>query len=176
MDCVLTQSEDDVVGAVGGFAGVLAGAIRPIVRADIRRLESLGGSMLASTRDAALAEADAESRLKEQLDTHQIDNILLFGGNGTLTYIPPLLEAWGITCVGIPTTIDNDVSGTELTLGFDSACNYAYQAIDGVIATAHALPGRIFMVETLGGDTGYLALEVAYGAGAHIGTASRVSV
>ncbi|MEO0565018.1 MAG: 6-phosphofructokinase, partial [Chloroflexota bacterium] len=63
---------------------------------------------------------------------------------------------------------DNDVAGTEYTLGFDSACNFAYQAIDGVIATAHALPGRIFMVETLGGDTGYLALAVAHGAGAHL--------
>jgi 6-phosphofructokinase 1 len=69
--------------------------------------------------------------------------------------------------VALPTTIDNDVAGTERTLGFDSASNFAYQAIEGVMATAHALQGRIFMVETLGGDTGYLALDVAYATGAH---------
>jgi 6-phosphofructokinase 1 len=114
-----------------------------------------------------LSHEDAQNRLKAALRQHQIDNIVLFGGNGTLRYIPPLLERWRIPSVGIPTTIDNDVPGTELTLGFDSACNFAYHAIDGILATAHALAGRIFMVETLGGNTGYLALAIATGAAAH---------
>lgn len=70
-------------------------------------------------------------------------------------------------CVALPTTIDNNVPGTERTLGFDSACNHACAAIDGVRATAHALPDRLFMVETLGGDTGFLALAAAHAAGAH---------
>ena len=78
----------------------------------------------------------------------------------------PLLDRLGVTCIALPTTIDNDLPGTEYTLGHDSACNYACQTIDGIRATAHALPGRIFMVETLGGDCGNLALAIAYASGA----------
>ncbi|MEO1290647.1 MAG: 6-phosphofructokinase, partial [Chloroflexota bacterium] len=83
-----------------------------------------------------------------------------------LRHILPLLHSWNIPCIGLPTTIDNDVAGTDYTLGHDSACNFALQAVEGVLATAHALPGRIFMIETLGGHTGYLALAIAYSVGA----------
>jgi 6-phosphofructokinase 1 len=78
-----------------------------------------------------------------------------------------LLTEWQVPVIALPTTIDNDVAGTERTLGFDTACNFAYPTIQGILATAHALSGRIFMVETLGGYSGYLALEIAYAAGAH---------
>ncbi|MCZ7543825.1 MAG: 6-phosphofructokinase [Anaerolineae bacterium] len=110
---------------------------------------------------------DARARLRAQLAAHGVDNLLLFGGDGSLRHLPPILREVGVPYVGIPTTIDNNVPGTEQTLGFDSACNFAYQALDGILATAHALPGRSFMVETLGGDTGFLALQIALGAGAH---------
>jgi 6-phosphofructokinase 1 len=126
-----------------------------------------GGSVLPSSRDPVLSQEDAGHHLRAILAAHQIDNLLLFGGNGTLRHIPPRLREWGIPVMGIPTTIDNDVPGTELTLGFDSACNFAYHAIDGACTTAHALRGRMFMVETLGGTCGNLALAVAEGAGAH---------
>ena len=97
---------------------------------------------------------------------HQIDNLLLFGGDGTVRYVMPFLERWGVHYIVLPTTIDNDVPGTEYTLGHDSACNYAYQTINGIRATANALLGRVFMVETLGGDCGNLALAIAYASGA----------
>ncbi len=156
-----------VYGANGGFSGVLNGDIRPLSMAEVGPVAGLGGSLLASTRDAALAADDARDCLVDALDQHNIANVLLFGGNGTLKHIPPLLREWGVPVIGIPTTIDNDVPGTDRTLGFDSACNFAYQSVEGVLATARALPGRIFMIETLGGDTGYIALEVALGSGAH---------
>jgi 6-phosphofructokinase 1 len=157
---------DTVVGSVGGFAGVLNGAIIPLRPPETAHWAGIQGSMLESSRIKVLAEPDAQSRLSALLSEHRIDNLLLFGGDGTLRHIPPLLSTWGIPSIGLPTTIDNDVPGTEMTLGFDSACNYAYQAVDGVIATAHALPGRIFMLETLGGNNGNLALAVAAGANA----------
>lgn len=166
--CTLAHANgDDVYGADGGFAGLLDGHIHPISRGIARRLDGQGGTLLASSRVPVLSQDNAQARLREQLTQLNIDNIVLFGGNGTLRHIPPLLRVWNIPFMGIPTTIDNDIPGTARTLGFDTACNYAYQAIDGIIATAHALPGRIFMVETLGGDTGYIALAVADGAGAH---------
>jgi 6-phosphofructokinase 1 len=102
------------------------------------------------------------------LERLQVDRMVLFGGNGTLRHIPPLLAEWGVRAVGLPATIDNDVAFSELTLGFDSACNFAYGVIDGMIATGHALAGRIFTLETLGGDTGFLALAIAHGASADV--------
>lgn len=158
---------DQVVGAIGGFAGLLDGRLAPLTSDSVGPWAGQPGSMLPSSRDPVLSGSDAGDRLAGVLRTHGIDNLVMFGGDGSLRHIPPLLAAWGVPCIGLPTTIDNDVPGTERTLGFDSACNYAYQAIDGALATGRALPGRIFMIETLGGHTGMLALAVAQGAGAH---------
>ncbi len=162
-----TAEGNAVSGAQGGFPGLLTGDLVALSYGQVVPWMGRGGSILTSSRDPVLSQSDAGERIRSILQAHGIDNIVLFGGNGTLRHIPPLLREWGIPCIGIPTTIDNDVPGTELTLGFDSACNYAYQAIDGVTATAHALHGRLFMVETLGGTCGNLALAVARGAGAH---------
>lgn len=165
---MLAQRQGEIViGASGGFAGVLAGQFIELDRSLLRLLEGTGGSYLPSSRESVLAAPDAGERLRAVVAQHDIDNLLLFGGDGTLKHVLPLLKGWGIPVVALPTTIDNDVAGTERTLGFDSACNFAYAAIEGVLATAHALRGRIFMVETLGGDTGFLALDVAYATGVH---------
>lgn len=165
---IATTNGDEVLGTQGGFAGVLADAIQPIDAKMVKLLAGRGGTYLASSRDPVLSASDAKSQLQTILEKHRIDNLLLFGGDGTLRHVLPLLHSWGIPCIAIPTTIDNDVAGTEYTLGHDSACNFAFQTIEGVLATAYALPGRIFMVETLGGHTGYIALEVAYSTGAQI--------
>jgi 6-phosphofructokinase 1 len=158
---------DSMVGAQGGLPGALAGQMIALSATMLMPWAGRAGSILPSSREPALARDGARALLLNVIDQHQIDAVMLFGGDGTLRHVLPLLGEWGVRCIGIPTTIDNDVPGTEYTLGFDSACNYAYQAVDGVLATAHALIGRIFMIETLGGNTGYLALAVAHGAGAH---------
>ncbi len=157
----------EVVGAEGGFPGLMQEQIVPL---EYRRLipwVGQGGSILPSSRDPVLRDSEAQERIRMVLKQQKIDNILLFGGNGTLRHIPPLLQEWGVSSIGIPTTIDNDVPGSERSLGFDSACNFAYHAIGGALATAHALAGRIFLIETLGGVCGNLALAVAHGTGAH---------
>ncbi|MEP6988542.1 MAG: 6-phosphofructokinase [Chloroflexota bacterium] len=163
-----SQNGDTVLGAQGGFPGLLDNQIVPLTYDTLIPWMGRGGSLLASSRDPVLNQTEAGERIRAILRENEVDNIVLFGGNGTLRYIPPLLRNWGIPCIGLPTTIDNDVPGTEMTLGFDSACNFAYHAIDGAMATAHALRGRIFLVETLGGTCGNLALAVAHGAGAHV--------
>lgn len=155
-------SDDLALGARGGFAGLLADDIVKIESTTVDVFAGRGGSWLQSNRDPVLAREEARDGLLASLRKHQIDNLLLFGGDGTFRYIRPLLQSWGIACIALPTTIDNDVPGTDYTLGHDSACNYAWQTIEGIRATAHALPGRIFLVETLGGDSGYLALAIAY--------------
>ncbi len=163
-----TAHGDEVYGAQGGLAGILSGQIEQLTPALITPWAGQSGSYLLSSRDPVLKQTEAREQLVEALAHHGIDNVILLGGDGTLRYVAPLLSEWGIACIGLPTTIDNDIAGTEQTLGFDSACNYAYQAVDGILATGHALHNRIFTLETLGGNTGFLALEIAWGAGAHV--------
>jgi 6-phosphofructokinase 1 len=164
---IARANNDQMFGVLGGFAGALAEKIVPLSPELLAPFVGQGGTYLPSSREPVLAQPDALPRLKSILYAHGIDNLVLFGGDGTLRHIPPLLRDAGIPCIGLPTTIDNDVPGTERTLGHDSACNYAYPAIEGILATGRALPGRIFIVETLGGNTGFLALAIAHGAGAH---------
>lgn len=164
---IAAQHGDTLCGAIGGFPGLLQGQLQSLSFNALIPWMGRGGSVLPSSREPVLSQTEAGPKIQRILREQRIDNLVLFGGNGTLRHIPPLLRAWGIPYVGIPTTIDNDVPGSERTLGFDSACNFAYQSIDGALATGYALHGRLFMVETLGGTCGNLALTVAHGAGAH---------
>ncbi len=161
------QSGDHVVGAVGGLAGAVDGHLVDLHSDIVAPLCGLGGTYLTSSREPVLKDAMNRLKLIQTISRQSIDNIVLFGGDGTLRNIPPILAEIGLASVGIPTTIDNDVPGTDETIGFDSACNAAHHVIDGLLATARALPGRIFSVETLGGTTGFLALDIARTAGAH---------
>lgn len=161
------KNGDEVYGADGGFPKVIEGKIAPINPIIVRRLNAVGGSVLAASKVSTFTAEDTQDKLKATLKQHGIDNIVLFGDKNTLVNLPPQLQEWGIHHLGIPTAVENNIPGTEVSLGFDSACNYAIQSIDNVLATAHAVPGRAFMIETLGGKTGYIALNVAYGTGAH---------
>ncbi len=160
------EGGDQVLGAQDGFAGLLAGGLTELDRALLTRLSGKGGSILRSSREPVLSEPEAGDRLRSVMRANAIDNLLVFGGDGSLKHLLPLLKRWETPCVALPTTIDNDVAGTDYTLGHDSACNFALAAVEGIRATAGALPGRIFMLETLGGHTGYLALAIAYASGA----------
>jgi 6-phosphofructokinase 1 len=160
------QSGDHVVGAVGGLAGAVDGHLTDLQSDMLAPLKGLGGTYLTSSREPVLKDAMNRLKLIQTISRQSIDNIVLFGGDGSLRNIPPILAELGLACIGVPTTIDNDVPGTDETIGFDSACNAAHSVIDGLLATARALPGRIFSVETLGGSTGFLALDIARTAGA----------
>ena len=149
-----------------GLKGLLPGICLICAQSCLRHLSAQGGSHLASSRKKIMNDPLNRVKLIETISRLQIDNIVLFGGDGTLRHLPPILADMGIACIGIPTTIDNDVPGTEETIGFDTACNAAQAVIDGLLATGRALPGRIFSVETLGGHTGFLALAIAYSANA----------
>lgn len=163
-----SQSGDEVLGARNGMAGLLDDQLVELDRSLISLLAGRGGSILPSSRRPALQEPNARERLRDVMRRRGIDNLLLFGGDGTIRHVAPLLARWGISCIVLPTTIDNDVPGTDYTLGHDSACNYAIQAVAGIRATAHALPGRIFMLETLGAPTGHLAMAIAYASDADL--------
>ncbi|MDE2748332.1 MAG: 6-phosphofructokinase [Chloroflexota bacterium] len=162
------RNGDRVLGAQGGFAGLLDNQLVEIDPALSSLLAGRGGSILQSSRAPALQQPDARERLARVMAGRGIDNLLVFGGDGTLRHVYPRLGAWGLPCIVLPATIDNDVAGTGYTLGHDSACNFASHALAGIRATAGALPGRVFMLETLGAPTGHLALAIAYAGGAHL--------
>lgn len=162
------QSGDQVVGAQGGFSGLLDNQLVEIDQSLVSLLAGRGGSIFQSSRDPALEQPGARQLLGDVLRRREIDNLLLFGGDGTIRHVAPRLADWGLSCIVLPATIDNDVAGTDYTLGHDSACNFALAAVDGIRATAHALPGRIFLLETLGAPSGHLALAIAYASGAHL--------
>lgn len=162
------QNGDQVLGARNGMAGLLDDQLVDLDWSLVSMLAGRGGSILPSSRRPALQDPNARERLGDVLRRRGIDNLLVFGGDGTIRHVAPLLARWGISCIVLPTTIDNDVAGADYTLGHDSACNFAIQAVAGIRATAHALPGRIFMLETLGAPTGHLALAIAYASGADL--------
>jgi 6-phosphofructokinase 1 len=149
-------------GVREGFAGLLRGDFLKLEAADTMRYTRYGGTFLASSRDP-----DFGSKIPEaisQLEKSEITQLLVLGGNGSIRGAAALASA-GIKVIGIPATIDNDVAGSEDSIGFDTACNFGLQMIDQFRDTLEALP-RLCVLETLGGDTGFLALEVGRAGGA----------
>ena len=154
-------------GIRGGFVGLLAGDLIHLVADELLGSSTRGGALLSTSRDRVLAEPDARERLQQVWAETSLDGLIVLGGDGTIRRAASLLSAWGYPLMSIPCTIDNDVPQTERTLGFDSACNRALPMLDAIRDTATALAGRIFVVETLGGTTGHLAVAIAYAAQAH---------
>lgn len=149
------------LGVKEGFAGLLHSDFLKLETSDTMRYTRYGGTFLASSRDPDFAAKIPEAIL--QLEQAGITHLLVLGGNGSIRGAAALAQA-GIKVVGIPATIDNDVAGSEDSIGFDTACNFGLQMIDQFRDTLEALP-RLCVLETLGGDTGFLALEVGRAGG-----------
>jgi phosphofructokinase-like protein len=166
-----------VTGFLDGFAGLLADRSRPLGFDDVAGIVAQGGTILgASNRDDPFrvpvdgpGEHVYEDRSAAVLATvarHGIDGLIVIGGDGSLT-IARRLEAKGITLIGIPKTIDNDVSGTDITLGFDSAVSVATEALDRLHTTA-ASHHRVMVVEVMGRHAGWIALEAGLASGGDV--------
>lgn len=144
-----------------GFEGLLAGKVDRLAVSAVSGISGQAGTMLGSSRPKGL---DRPERLNAIVDASKaagLNSLVILGGDGSIGYVGARLQALGLPCVGIPCTIDNDVPLTEYTLGFESACQFALGSIDAMRLTGRAVRGRLFLVETLGGRTGHLALAVA---------------
>ncbi len=163
-----------VTGFLDGFAGLLADRSRPLGFDDVAGILVQGGTMLgASNRDdpfrVPVAGGGYEDRSDAVLATaarHGLDGLVVVGGDGSLT-IARRLAARGLPIVGIPKTIDNDVSGTDITVGFDSALRVATEALDRLHTTA-AAHHRVMVVEVMGRQAGWIALEAGIAAGGDV--------
>ncbi len=154
----------EVWGIRRGYAGLLEGAFVPLGPRDVGGILHLGGTILGSAR---CPEFQSEAGLSQALDVlsrQGVEGLVVIGGNGSQQGAHKLFQA-GVPVVGVASTIDNDLYGSEPTIGVDTALNVALEAIDRLKVTASA-HSRAFLVEVMGRDCGYLALMAALAGGA----------
>lgn len=153
-----------VYGIRRGFSGLIAGNFAHLEARDVGGILQQAGTMLGSARCPEFRTEDGRMEALHQLGQHGIDALVVIGGNGSQTGAA-LLSAVGFPVVGIASTIDNDLYGSETTIGVDTALNIALEAIDRLKVTASSHQ-RAFLIEVMGRDCGYLALAAALAGGA----------
>jgi 6-phosphofructokinase 1 len=155
----------EVIGIRRGYAGLLAGELQPLTRAGVANVIQHGGTVLGTSRSPEFFLPEGRARAAAVLRGAGIEGLVTIGGEGTFHGATLLLEEHGIAVAGVPGTIDNDVYGTDFTIGFDTAVNTALEAIDRIRDTA-ASHERIFLVEVMGRTCGDIALGVGVAGGA----------
>ena len=157
----------DVLGFRKGWAGLLEGGeLHPLDLDQVEDIHMLGGTILGTSRTNPFKVSDGVEQVKRNLKAHACDFLIAVGGEDTLGVAHKLSEQ-GINVVGVPKTIDNDLSETDYTFGFDTAVNNAMQALDALHTTAKS-HHRIMVVEIMGRHSGWLALHSGIAGGAHI--------
>ena len=154
----------EVAGVREGYAGLITGNILPLGARDVGGIINQGGTMLRSARSPEFKSAEGRGRAVRALRQERIDGLVVIGGNGSQTGAHALSQA-GIAVVGVASTIDNDLVGSDITIGVDTALNIALEAIDRLKVTASSHQ-RAFLVEVMGRDCGYLALMAGIAGGA----------
>lgn len=157
----------EVLGFKRGYAGLLNNESMPLGLRTVGGIIHLGGTILRTERCPEFATEEGIKKASEILKDHRIEALLVIGGDGSFKGALELHRVSGIQVIGIPATIDNDVAGTDTTIGFDTAVNTAVQAIDKIRDTAMS-HGRVFVIEVMGRKRGFLALEVGLTAGAEV--------
>lgn len=154
----------EVYGIYGGYAGLISGNIKKLELGSVGDIIHRGGTVLYSARCEEFKTKEGQQKGIEQLKAHGIDGLVVIGGDGSYRGAKALTEQ-GYPCVGVPGTIDNDIPGTELTIGFDTALNTVIDAIDKIrdTATSHE---RTFVIEVMGRDAGDIALWSGLAGGA----------
>lgn len=155
----------EVVGIIGGYSGMIAGHYEVLDRYRTMNILDRGGTVLKTSRCPEFHHSDGRKAAVEQLRLHGIDGVVACGGDGTFHGAALLHEEHGISIVGTPGTIDNDLAGTDYTIGYDTAINTAAVAIDKIRDTADS-HGRLFFVEVMGRHAGFIAMDVGVACGA----------
>ncbi len=140
-----------------GFEGLIDNNIVSASYSDVSGIINRGGTKIGSARSERFMEASYRKIAKENLDKHGIDKLVVLGGDGSFCGMAKFYEEHGVAFAGVPSTIDNDIVGTDYCLGVDTALNIIREALDAIRDTASSFK-RAFVVETMGRDCGYLAL------------------
>lgn len=155
-----------IYGIMRGYEGMIDGNIRRLETTDVGNIIHRGGTVLKTARSQRFMTPEGRKQAYENLIDNDIDALIAIGGNGTFTGAMKFIEEYpDIPVVGIPGTIDNDLFGTDFTIGFDTAVNTAVQAVDKIRDTADS-HNRLFFVEVMGRHSGFIALHTAIAGGA----------
>jgi 6-phosphofructokinase 1 len=156
---------DEFVGYRHGWRGVLEGERQPLTLVSTRGLLARGGTVLGTSRTNPMAAADGVARVRSTLAADEVEALIAIGGDDTLG-VAGALGAHGVRAVGVPKTIDNDLSATDVTFGFQTAVQVATDAIDRLHTTAES-HDRVMVVEVMGRHAGWIALQAGIAGGAH---------
>ncbi|HIZ05423.1 MAG TPA: 6-phosphofructokinase [Candidatus Phocaeicola gallistercoris] len=154
-----------VKGIYRGYKGLITGEIQEFKTQNVSNIIQLGGTILKTARCEEFKTPEGRKTAYETMQKEGIDALVVIGGDGSLTGARLLAQEYDIPCIGLPGTIDNDLFGTDTTIGYDTALNTILDAVDKIrdTATSHE---RLFFVEVMGRDAGFLALNGAIAAGA----------
>lgn len=161
------NTDIEICGFNGGYDGILNS--EPIYFKDInlRQANVSGNYILQTSRSTAPRTEEGRAKIIKRLKSLGINTLIVCGGDGSFK-AAKLLTEQGMPCLGIPLTIDNDIYGTECTIGYNTAIKRVTDVLYSLHQTAHNMPGRIFMVEVFGGNSGHIALASALAGGADI--------
>ncbi|MDA8929985.1 6-phosphofructokinase [Bacteroidia bacterium] len=154
-----------VKGIKRGYEGMIHDDIIDLDRQSVANIIQRGGTFLKTARSKDFMTPEGRKKAYDNLHKNGIDALVCIGGNGSYTGAKIFNEEYGIPCIGLPGTIDNDLYGTDYTIGYDTAINTALDSIDRIRDTAHSHE-RVFIVEVMGRDSGFIALDVAIAGGA----------
>ena len=157
----------EVIGIRRGYAGMILGEMVPLGVRDVANILQRGGTILLTARSQEFLTEEGRAKAAERLKTAGIVGLVAIGGDGTFRGAMRLLEEHRVPVVGVPGTIDNDLYGTDYTIGFDTAVNTALEAIDRIRDTA-ASHERVFFIEVMGRHAGFIALDVGLAGGAEV--------
>jgi 6-phosphofructokinase 1 len=156
--------EVEVVGIMEGYCGMLKKQFKELQNIDVAGIINRGGSILRASRCREFREKESRELAYNNLREAGIDGLVAIGGNGTFTGAYHFEKEFGMPTIGVPGTIDNDLYGTDYTIGFDTACNTAMTAIDAIRDTASS-HNRLFIVEVMGRDAGFIAVNSCVASG-----------
>lgn len=154
-----------VFGIKQGYQGLIEGLIDPMQARSVSNIIPKGGTILKSARSAEFRTKEGRAKAYENFKANELDALVVIGGDGTFGGAHVFYEEYGVPVIGCPGTIDNDLYGTDYTIGFDTATNTAVQAIDKIRDTASS-HNRLFFVEVMGRDAGFIAVRAAISGGA----------
>lgn len=157
----------DVYGIKYGYNGMIDGDIYKMKSYSVSNIVQRGGTILKSARSKEFMTSEGRKKAYEQLKKRGIEGLVAIGGDGTFTGANIFYEEYGLPMVGAPGTIDNDLYGSDYTIGFDTAVNTALDAIDKIRDTANS-HDRVFFVEVMGRHSGYIAIQCGIGGGAEL--------
>ncbi|RUA33558.1 MAG: 6-phosphofructokinase [Bacteroidetes bacterium] len=157
----------EIYGIYRGYDGMIEGDIVKMNSHSVSNIIQKGGTILKSARSEAFKTKEGRKKAYDELQKFGIEGLITIGGDGTFTGAKIFYDEYGIPTVGAPGTIDNDLYGTDYTIGFDTAVNTALGAIDKIRDTADS-HNRLFFIEVMGRDSGYIAIRSGIGGGAEL--------